>query len=249
MWAPHCITEQFKRLIESPINDNVQNEATSLPPPYLRSSLKPPISTVSYLRLIVSSRRKHCSSREARGIIWVMDRNLLITGLPGTGKTTLVMKLADRLKGVRAAGFYTEEIRTGWARLGFEIVDLRGGRTLLSHIDIPGGRRVGKYGVDVAAFEQYLESVPFLSPHTDLAVVDEIGKMECLSEKFTRLIVNLLDAPIMVVATIALRGEGIIDRIKRRANVRLYWLTKENRDSLVEEIETAVRQGLARPGL
>jgi nucleoside-triphosphatase len=45
-----------------------------------------------------------------------MERNLLITGLPGTGKTTVVMRLADRLKRMKAAGFYTEEIRTGGAR-------------------------------------------------------------------------------------------------------------------------------------
>ena len=48
-----------------------------------------------------------------------MEHNLLITGLPGTGKTTVVMRLADRLKRVKAAGFYTEEIRTGGARNGF----------------------------------------------------------------------------------------------------------------------------------
>jgi nucleoside-triphosphatase len=179
----------------------------------------------------------------------VVERNLLITGLPGTGKTTLVMRLVEKLKGVKAAGFYTEEIRTGGVRSGFEIVDLRGARTLLSHVDIPGRQRVGKYGVDVAGFERYLDTVPFLSPYTDLVVVDEIGRMEFLSGKFARLVVDLLDGPVMVVATIALRGGGIIDHIKNRADVRIYQVTKENRESLVGEIETAVREELARPAL
>ena len=98
----------------------------------------------------------------------------------------------------------------------------------------------------MAGFERYLEAVPFLSPGTDLAIVDEIGKMECLSEKFTRLIIDLLDAPVMVVATFALQGEGIIDRIKGRADIQLYWVTRENGDSLVGEIEKAVRAGLTR---
>jgi nucleoside-triphosphatase len=74
--------------------------------------------------------------------------------------------------------------------------------------------------------------------------IDEIGKMECLSGKFTRLVVDLLGAPVMVVATIALHGGGIIDRIKTRADVRLYTVTKENRDNVVDQIETAVRGGL-----
>ncbi len=174
------------------------------------------------------------------------QRNLLITGLPGTGKTTVIKKLAERLSSVNAAGFYTEEIRAGSARKGFEIVDLRGAQALLSHVDIPGGQRVGKYGVDVAGFERYLETVPFFSPSTDLVVVDEIGRMECLSVKFTCLVVDLLDAPVMMVATVALHGGGIIDRIKGRADVRLYRVTKDNRDNLVGEIEKAVREGIAR---
>jgi nucleoside-triphosphatase len=170
-----------------------------------------------------------------------VKRNLLITGLPGTGKTTLVMKLAERLKGIKAAGFYTQEIREGGVRKGFQIVDLRGPRTLLSHVNLRGSQRVGKYGVDVAGFERYLETVPFLSLDTALIIIDEIGKMECLSAKFTRLIVDLLDAPITVVATIALRGGGIIDRIKNRDDVELYQVTKENRESLVGEIEEVIR--------
>jgi len=174
------------------------------------------------------------------------QRNLLITGLPGTGKTTLVVRLIERLATFKAAGFYTEEVRTGGTRKGFQIVDLRDTRALLSDVDMSGRQRVGKYGVDVEGFEQYLKTVPFLSPDTDLVVIDEIGRMECLSGKFTRLVVDLLDAPVMVVATIALRGGGIIDRIKNRADVHLYLVTKENRDSLVDEVETAVRGGLAR---
>jgi nucleoside-triphosphatase len=38
-------------------------------------------------------------------------KNLLITGLPGVGKTTLIKKLSEELKHLHPAGFYTEEIR------------------------------------------------------------------------------------------------------------------------------------------
>jgi nucleoside-triphosphatase THEP1 len=70
--------------------------------------------------------------------------------------------------------------------------------------------------------------------------------MECLSARFTRLVLDLLDAPVMVVATIALHGGGIIDSTKSRADVHPYQVTRENRNSLVGEIEKAVRAGLAR---
>ena len=174
------------------------------------------------------------------------QRNFLITGLPGTGKTTLIMKLADRLTDLKAVGFYTVEIRIGGARKGFEIVDLHGERALLSHVNLRGSQRIGKYGVDVTGFERYLETVPFLLPNIDLVILDEIGRMESLSAKFIRLVVDILDAPVVVVSTIALYGRGIIDRIKGRPDVRLYGVTKENRDNLVGEIEKAVRESLAR---
>jgi nucleoside-triphosphatase len=174
-----------------------------------------------------------------------MGRNVLITGIPGSGKTTLVVKLAEKLRAFKVAGFYTKEIRTRGVRKGFEVVDLRGVRTILSHVDMPGRQRVGRYGVDVAGFERYLGTVPFLSPATDLIIVDEIGTMECLSETFARLVADLLDAPVMVVATIALHGGGIIERIKKRADVLIFHVTEKNRDSLVGEIEAAVKEGLA----
>ncbi len=176
-----------------------------------------------------------------------MERqNLLVTGSPGTGKTTIVARLIERLTGLRIAGFYTEEIRKHGVRNGFEIVDVRGMRVLLSHIDIRGNQRVGKYGVDVAAFERYLETVPFFSAATDLAIIDEIGKMECLSAKFRELVLDLLDSPVLTVATIALRGEGIIERVKQRPDVRLIEVTRENRDSIPGEIEKTLRRLLAR---
>jgi nucleoside-triphosphatase len=44
--------------------------------------------------------------------------NLLITGRPGCGKTTLVKRLCGKIAS-KAAGFYTEEIRRGAHRRGF----------------------------------------------------------------------------------------------------------------------------------
>ena len=45
---------------------------------------------------------------------------MLLTGLPGCGKTTAVREIAERLAGRKVAGFYTEEIRVGGVRKGFK---------------------------------------------------------------------------------------------------------------------------------
>ena len=78
---------------------------------------------------------------------------VLITGRPGSGKTTLVRDVLEALD-APASGFYTRELRDGEGRReGFEIVTLDGETAVLSHVDIDGPR-VGRYGVDIAALER-----------------------------------------------------------------------------------------------
>lgn len=163
-------------------------------------------------------------------------KNILITGLPGIGKTTLIKKLAEKLQHGNLAGFYTEEIRTAGIRKGFSLVSLHGVRSILSHVDIQSRYRVGKYGVDVKNFEDFLNDIAFLQPQTSLIIIDEIGKMECFSGNFKKLLTRLLDSEKPVIATIALRGEGIIAEIKKRKDVQFFVMTLSNRDSLFLKI-------------
>ena len=59
--------------------------------------------------------------------------NILITGKPGVGKTTLIQKVLDNVE-LTCQGFYTREIRADQGnRLGFEIVTLDGKTALLAH--------------------------------------------------------------------------------------------------------------------
>ena len=73
--------------------------------------------------------------------------NILITGLPGIGKTTLIKKLSEELRNFHPVGFYTAEIREEGIRNGFELISLDGRKGLLSHIDIKSPYRVGKYKI------------------------------------------------------------------------------------------------------
>ncbi len=165
-------------------------------------------------------------------------KNLLITGLPGVGKTTLIKKLSETLKGFHPVGFYTNEIREGGERKGFELISLNGRKGLLSHKNIRSPCQVGQYRVNVKGFEDLLYSISFFNPLTRLIVIDEIGKMECLSESFKELLKEILDSEKRLIATIALKGSGLIAEVKKRKDVHLFEITKGNRDSLFSAILT-----------
>ncbi len=172
-------------------------------------------------------------------------RHFLITGLPGAGKTTLIRKIADDLKDLQPAGFYTEEIREGGVRLGFCAISLDGRKQILSHVKIPSPHRVGRYGVDVCGFEQFLTRLQLLESQADIIVIDEIGKMECLSLRFRKLITELLNSSRPVVATIALKGGGLIQGIKDRTDCEIFEVKPINRDRLLSDIAARLRGRIA----
>ncbi len=171
-------------------------------------------------------------------------RHLLITGFPGTGKTTLLMALAQRFAHLAPAGFYTEEIRQGGSRRGFRLQSLDGHKGRLADVSFGGPHRVGRYGVDVDGFEAFLASLDLVSHPSRLVFIDEIGKMECLSPYFVRLAGTLLDSEKTVVATIARQGEGLIKRAKSRPDALLVEVTPANRQGLPDELFRWLEQRL-----
>ncbi len=163
--------------------------------------------------------------------------NLLLTGLPGCGKTTVVRRVVERLPGRRLAGFYTEEIRREGRRLGFDAIGLGGRRAVLAHVELRTKNRVGRYGVDVAAFNSVVEAELRTAPDdVDLFMIDEIGKMECFSRLFVEAATVLLDSEVPVLATIALKGGGFIREVKARPDVELLTVTAANRGDLPDRL-------------
>jgi nucleoside-triphosphatase len=159
--------------------------------------------------------------------------NHLITGRPGVGKTTAICRLADLLEGRRLAGFVTEEVRVGGRRRGFRIETFDGREGTLADVAIESRWRVSRYGVDVGGFERLV--CPMLetaAAEAEVVLIDEIGKMECFSDRFCAAVEALADAPLPLVATIAARGPGLIAAMKARPDARLHEITRANRDQM-----------------
>jgi len=160
----------------------------------------------------------------------------LLTGKPGAGKTSLI-KQAIAGMGGKAGGFYTEEIRSGGARLGFRLVTLNGECAILSHINIHSPYRVSKYGVDIDNLDRVGVSTLYkAAEECDLVVIDEIGKMELFSANFREAVLQIIDSGKRVLGTIMLNANPYADTIKRRPQVNLVVVTRANYQQVLEEL-------------
>jgi nucleoside-triphosphatase len=167
---------------------------------------------------------------------------ILVTGPPGVGKTTLVLRVLELLRGRTVAGFFTEEVRGPAGRTGFRLVTLDGRTAQLATVGGEGDARVGRYAVHLAALEAAADALE-PGPGVDLVLIDEIGKMECLSPAFVRAARRALSGPAAVLGTIALAGGGFIAEAKGLAGVEVISLSRENRDRLPVEIAARFARG------
>jgi len=170
----------------------------------------------------------------------VATQHLLLTGVPGIGKTTVIRRVAEGLGSLKPKGFYTEEIRQSGIRQGFQLHSFDQREWLIAHIDHPKHYRVGKYGVDVSAIDAAAEVL--LIPGAKLYLVDEIGKMESLSVRFVEAMRRLLDDNNTVVATIGKKGNGFIDKVKQRSDIVLWEITVGNRDVMPRQVLEWVKE-------
>ena len=67
-------------------------------------------------------------------------------------------------------------------------------------------------------------------------LVDEIGKMECSSERFVTAMRALITGETPVVATVGLGGPGFIAEVKGSNRCLLWQVTHANRDQLPSRI-------------
>ena len=167
-------------------------------------------------------------------------KNVLLTGRPGVGKTTVIRRVVEQLQGWRACGFYTQELRRQTRRIGFRVVTLDGQEGRLAEVGFDSPYRVGRYGVDVQSFERL--ALPTLTiPGADLLVIDEIGKMECFSRPFQQAVQCVLDGRLPVLGTIG-RGGGLFMRsVRGRKDVRFIEVTGASRTGLPSRLAQMLR--------
>ncbi len=160
-----------------------------------------------------------------------LQKNVLISGPPGVGKTTAIRKVVEAL-GDDAGGFFTEEIREGGVRKGFRLTTLSGERRILAHVGMQSKNRVGKYGVDIQAVELAVDAIQHAIRSGKIVIIDEIGEMELLSVSFREAVLAAILNPQPAVATIREAANPYCDFLKSRADVSVISMDESNREEV-----------------
>ena len=171
---------------------------------------------------------------------------ILLTGQPNIGKTTLLKQVMQSLTDY--GGFYTQEVRENGIRTAFEITTTDGQIATLASRMMDDKHepelKVGPYQVHLDAVD--LVAVPAIQDalaKNRVVVIDEIGPMEIFSQSFCGAVMEVLDAPhVMLFGTIVERPYQFADDIKKRSDVKVITIDKSNRDSMYDTIMTYFEQ-------
>jgi nucleoside-triphosphatase len=172
-------------------------------------------------------------------------RIFIITGAPGTGKTTVLQKVVDTIKdrGISVGGMVSREVRKTGVRVGFEILDYTSGRQgWLAHINQNAGPQVGKYRVNLQDLEAIgAQAIVEAVEKCQIIAIDEIGPMELYSEKFKQAVGLAFESGKLVLAIVHAKAtDSLVTSAKQRQDAEIYTVTGTNRDTLHEEIIKAI---------
>ena len=164
-------------------------------------------------------------------------RILLLTGSPGVGKTSILLRTIETLKakGYGVGGMISRELRVGGSRVGFELLDLKTGRKgWLAHVTQKQGPQVGRYRVNLADLDGIgAEAITNAVRDSDVLAIDEIGPMELHSQRFREALMKAVESPKLVVGVVHQKTTGsLMTELKARDDAEVHLVTLENRGNL-----------------
>ncbi len=174
-----------------------------------------------------------------------------ITGMPKVGKTQTLVKVMEFLQdsGYKVEGMVTEPLLEKEKRVGFYIRDWQTGeKEVFAHVDFDSKDKVGDYGVDLSILEKI--GVPAIEKaiaddDVDVIIIDEIGKMEMLSERFCEVVIEALDSDKPIMITLHKKSRTpLLQDVRRRDDIRILEVTPVNKNLLPYKLEKIMKEKL-----
>lgn len=181
----------------------------------------------------------------------LQKRVLLLTGKPGVGKTTVLMKVVSRLKeqGYCVGGMISQETRKNNLRVGFKILDVNSDKSgWLAKINQKDGPQIGKYRVNIEDLDIIgVQAITYAIANCDIIAIDEIGPMELFSKKFKKATRKALESRKPVIAIVDWKAKDeLTGETKSSEDTETYTVTKENRNKMFALLLSAPYKSLYR---
>jgi nucleoside-triphosphatase len=180
-----------------------------------------------------------------------LKRLILVTGPPGIGKTSVLLRSANGLKnrGYKIGGMVSRDVREGGVRVGFEIMDFSTGqRGWLAHMNQLTGPKISKYRVNLTDLDAIgVSSILDAIRNADIIIIDEIGPMELFSSGFRDAVAQAVESDKPVLATIHFGLKNhLVTSLKNREDAKIFEVTYENRETFHNLIIDIVVQSLQK---
>jgi nucleoside-triphosphatase len=166
---------------------------------------------------------------------------IAVTGSPGVGKSTLVAKVTSGTK-FSVGGVLARDRRYKDRRTGFELLDLSTGMVGILADEAGDGPQLGKYRVHLDDLDRIGAQAVENALGCDLIVVDEVGPMELSSHRFVLAVEKAIASPKPMLVVLHQWSNHRLAK-KIRGSFRVLTVTRENRDSLADEIAKALNSG------
>jgi len=178
---------------------------------------------------------------------------ILLTGKPKSGKSRMLDKLRRSLskqRKIRMNGIISSELQFKKQRIGIKMKDIKKKSEILMAVKTfknnkynMKSKQFGSYCVDVNALENVALPVFDDLKGCNLLIIDEIGKMELLSNKFKKKIKTLFstEQKFIILAIVPISNDvPLVEDLKKRSDTELIELSENNREGVYRKIRKRI---------
>lgn len=172
-----------------------------------------------------------------------------ITGLPGSGRTELLLTIVDMLTAehVKVGGVITEAIIEEEKVTGFKMVDfITKEEAVIASTGLNSKARFDEFGIDLDTLGLFsVNAIKRAVYQSDLVIIDEIGRIQLKSEYFNKAVLNAIKSSKPILMTIYRKSRSsLLQDIRRRDDIRMLEVTPVNRGILPFKIFKVLKEGM-----
>lgn len=165
-----------------------------------------------------------------------MNKNLILTVNSQNLKSFFIKKIISNYK-YWLDGIITCEIRNNGQREGYEIKTLKGEKAVLASVKILSDISFNKYAVNISALEVALKAVKDAMDEEKIILIDEVGSITLLSDKFIEEVRQALSSRIPVLLIVRSGAKIFLKTLSSMSETKVYNMDKNNYSEVEKKVD------------